>query len=74
MSNTEAGVTEKGTTLQVYATSDRRDFAVRSEDESVGDMPDGGYGWVIVVAILFLNAVTWGKIVSPASLTFTDRH
>jgi len=23
--------------------------------------PDGGYGWVVVVAIVFMNAATWGS-------------
>lgn len=23
--------------------------------------PNGGYGWVVVVAVLFLNAATWGE-------------
>jgi hypothetical protein len=27
--------------------------------------PDGGYGWVVVVAIVFMTAATWG--VSAAS-------
>jgi hypothetical protein len=22
--------------------------------------PDGGYGWVVVIAIVFMNAATWG--------------
>lgn len=27
----------------------------------LSDPPNGGYGWVVVVAVLFLNAATWGE-------------
>lgn len=32
----------------------------QSQDEAPTDPPNGGYGWVVVVAVLFLNAATWG--------------
>lgn len=60
MSNIEAGPAEKATSTTVRATSDREDVALHVEDESIDSPPDGGYGWTIVVAVLFLNAVTWG--------------
>jgi hypothetical protein len=60
MSNIEVGPAEKATSTNVRATSDRGDVALHVEDESISFPPDGGYGWTIVVAILFLNAVTWG--------------
>lgn len=28
--------------------------------DSGGELPNGGYGWVVVVCILCLNACTWG--------------
>jgi hypothetical protein len=42
--------------------SHHQDLVPHNEDESsdTSPPPDGGYGWTIVVAILFLNAVTWG--------------
>jgi hypothetical protein len=30
------------------------------EDSPVDELPNGGYGWVIVVCLLGLNACTWG--------------
>ncbi|GAB7324255.1 hypothetical protein MBLNU13_g07606t2 [Cladosporium sp. NU13] len=60
MSNIEAGPAEKQASSNVRATSDRGNAALHIEDESISSPPDGGYGWAIVVAILFLNAVTWG--------------
>ncbi len=31
------------------------------EEKAVDELPNGGYGWVIVVCILALNACTWGE-------------
>jgi hypothetical protein len=54
---------EKRTSLAVRTTSLHQDSVRHNEDESSNSSPppDGGYGWNIVVAILFLNAVTWGR-------------
>jgi len=62
MLNSEAALTEKGLppTLNVHISPDRSDSALHAEDVSVNPPPDGGYGWIMVVAILFLNSVTWG--------------
>ncbi len=32
------------------------------EHTEVADLPDGGYGWVCVVAVFFINGFTWGII------------
>lgn len=71
MSNIEAGSTEKRTPSS-HATSDVGDAAQHVEDESISSPPDGGYGWTIVVAILFLNAVTWGMTFRPGKRTPAD--
>lgn len=63
MSNIEAGPAQKRVLSNVRTTFDRGDVALHVEDESIDTPPDGGYGWTIVVAILFLNAVTWGMAV-----------
>jgi hypothetical protein len=62
MSNTEAGSAEKGVPVLSIerAIFDRRDPVLRNEDSFISPPPDGDYGWTVVVAILFLNAVTWG--------------
>jgi hypothetical protein len=61
MSNIEAGPAEKGISSNVHTLhTTRGDAALHVEDESISAPPDGGYGWTIVIAILFLNAVTWG--------------
>jgi hypothetical protein len=60
MSNIKAGTAEKGTSSNVRTTSDREDHALHVEIESISSPLDGGCGWTIVVAILFLNVVTWG--------------
>jgi hypothetical protein len=31
------------------------------EEKEIDELPNGGYGWVIVVCILALNACTWGE-------------
>jgi hypothetical protein len=74
MSNTEAGTAEKGIPVlsNEDATFDCRDPALCTEDVSMSFPPDGGYGWTVVVAILFLNAVTWGTTVRPLRPTTTD--
>lgn len=72
MSKIEAGPAEKQTSSNVRATSDREDAALHIEDELVNPPPDGDYGWTIVVAILFLNAVTWGMAVCFSRRTPTD--
>ena len=72
MSKIEAGPAEKQSSSNVRATSDRGDAALHIEDESISSPPDGGYGWAVVVAILFLNAVTWGMAVRFARRTSTD--
>jgi hypothetical protein len=34
---------------------------------ALAEPPDGGYGWVCVVAVFFINGFTWGIVaVSPA--------
>jgi hypothetical protein len=52
----------KETSLATRTTFHHQDLVRNNEDESSDISPplDGGYGWTIVVAILFLNAVTWG--------------
>lgn len=60
MYNIESATAEKVTSTNVRATSERGDVTLHVEDESIDSPPDGGYGWTIVVAVLFLNAVTWG--------------
>jgi len=72
MSNLEAESVEKGISSNTRATSDRGDAALHVEDESISSPPDGGYGWTIVIAILFLNAVTWGTIVRNTRRTPAD--
>ena len=72
MSNIEAGLAEKQTSSNVRATSDCGDAALHVEGDSIGSPPDGGYGWTIVTAILFLNAVTWGMAVRITRRTPTD--
>jgi hypothetical protein len=62
---TKAGTVpaEKRTSLTIRTTSHHQD-SVRHNDGETSNPdppPDGGYGWTIVVAILFLNAVTWGR-------------
>jgi hypothetical protein len=63
MFNIEAGKAEKGTSSNVHTTSDHGGAALHIEDESISSPPDGGYGGTTVVAIMFLNAVTWGMAV-----------
>ena len=72
MSNVKAGPAEKQASSNVRATSDRGDGALHVEDESISSPPDGGYGWAVVVAILFLNAVTWGMVIRFPRRTSTD--
>lgn len=36
------------------------DAGVTAEHEDSPQLPNGGYGWVVVVCILALNACTWG--------------
>ena len=72
MSNLEAGSAEKVMPSNTRATSDGRDAALHVEDESISSPPDGGYGWTIVIAILFLNAVTWGMAIQVACRTSAD--
>jgi hypothetical protein len=52
----------KETSFATSTTSHHQDLVPHNEDElsDTNPPPDGGYGWTIVVAILFLNAVTWG--------------
>jgi hypothetical protein len=33
----------------------------QKEQQEVDELPNGGYGWVIVFSLLGLNACTWGK-------------
>jgi hypothetical protein len=75
MSNIEAGSAEKEISSNMHtlhATLDRGDVALHVKDESISSPPDGGYGWTIVIAILFLNAVTWGMAVQFTRWTSTD--
>jgi hypothetical protein len=72
MSNEAACRTEKGTHPTVRTTPDHRNLVSHNEDESLSTLPNGGYGWAIVVAILFLNAVTWGKKTQYLNSTCTD--
>lgn len=37
------------------------------EDEVADVKPEGGYGWLCVVALLAINAFTWGKSQNPPS-------
>ena len=72
MATNEARSAEKGLSSNVHATSDRRDAAMHVEEELINSPPDGGYGWTIVVAILFLNAVTWGMTFQSTTRNPTD--
>lgn len=54
---------EKETSLTAHTTYHLQDSVQHNETESYSPPPDGGYGWTIVVAILFLNAVTWGRLI-----------
>lgn len=65
---------EKGlssTTLENDAPYRHRS-APQNEEDSPSTPPDGGYGWTIVVAILFLNAVTWGTTILLSRPNSTD--
>lgn len=73
MSHNIVGSAEKEISSNVLPTSDLGDAALHVEDDLISSPPDGGYGWTVVVAILFLNAVTWGTTVrttipTPANL------
>lgn len=49
---------EKPTQETVVASPQQQD----KDDETTVDVkPDGGYGWVCVVCLLFINATTWGE-------------
>lgn len=65
MANIDITLGEKGTFSSVHDTV-RMESQPNVETELSSDPPDGGQGWVIVIAILFLNAVTWGMY-SPGS-------
>ncbi len=72
MSNIEAEPAEKRIPSIVRTTSDHGDVALQVEDKSISSPPDGGYGWTIVVAVLFLNAVTWGMTFRSERRTRAD--
>lgn len=36
------------------------DAGVAAEHKDSSELPNGGYGWVVVVCVLALNACTWG--------------
>jgi hypothetical protein len=72
MSHIEVGPAEKGISSNVRTALDGGDVALHVEDESISAPPDGCYGWTIVIAILFLNAVTWGMAVQVACRTYAD--
>lgn len=44
----QSGVGEKGT------PSDKE------KENEKDDCPDGGYGWVVMICLVGINAVTWG--------------
>lgn len=44
----------------VPTPKDTEQQADTTHEDVPSDPPDGGYGWVVVVAIMFLNAATWG--------------
>ena len=35
--------------------------ALGLEDVDERDCPDGGYGWVVVICLILMYAVSWGK-------------
>ena len=72
MSHNEDRSAEKGISSNVLPTSDRGDATLHVEDGLISSPPDGAYGWTVVVAILFLNAVTWGTTVRTTIPTPTN--
>lgn len=47
-----------------------------AQDPTVNDPPNGGYGWIMVISILLLNAATWGQsflLMSDGALANTHK-
>lgn len=63
MSNTSPAYQEKKSPTDTQAVRNQTDLEhVGIPDEPPNDdPPDGGYGWVVVVSIVFMTASTWGR-------------
>lgn len=62
--DSEKGALEKGAVPDDVSTpSTTTQVAIndKSVDHTIDELPNGGYGWVIVVCLLGLNACTWGE-------------
>lgn len=69
MSGNDLTLHEKSThpvANDVPAPKDTERQADTTHEAISSDPPDGGYGWVVVIAIMFLNAATWGLSVPRA--------
>ena len=54
-------VTPEGSGTKFDVTSTIGEGVVNDHDQDHSDeMPNGGYGWVIVGCIFMMNSVTWG--------------
>lgn len=63
MSGHDPTLYEKGThpvANVVHTPKDTEQQAHTTHETVPSDPPDGDYGWVVVIAIMFLNAATWG--------------
>lgn len=63
---------EKDSSLTFHDAPYHQGSAPQNEEDLPSTPPDGGYGWTIVVAILFLNAVTWGTTILLSRPNSTD--
>lgn len=48
---------------------ERSGMTDESNDEDEDELPNGGYGWIIMLCLVGLNACTWGKGLLRLSLT-----
>jgi hypothetical protein len=61
MSIVDSGSQEKTSPSGTQAVHSHTDSELQVACEpAVDEAPDGGYGWIVVVAIVFMNAATWG--------------
>jgi hypothetical protein len=63
MSNTNHSSQEKTSppgTQAVHNHTDAEQHIEVAVEPALDGPPDGGYGWVVVVSIVFMTAATWG--------------
>lgn len=65
----ETNTTPETTDEASKSAEDTGNREVLTPEQGSDAIPDGGYGWVIVVCVLASNAVTWGGSIAQGSLS-----